>query len=578
MKRYFEKMTPLGKEITEYEIGLMEENFHQIKGVEKEIAQAAEKVKQTGLPVETIHSRGEKTVYERIELLVDDESSFFPLNTLYDPEGNEEGTTGVVTGIGKIAGRCAVIVASNNQILAGAWLPGHAEKIFRAQDISEQLRIPLVWLLECSGIKLTQQEKLYAGRRSGGRIFFRNAELTLKGIPVLAGVFGTNTAGGGYHAISSATIFAHKNANMAVGGAGIVSGMNPKGEFDLEGAEQISEATRKSREAVPGSVSVHYEHTGFFKNVFETEEEVINALRDSIKMMSVYEPDLLRVAEPKGPFFPPYELNYIIPFNQKRVYNIEQVLARLFDNSEHTEYRSDYGPEVYCGLAKLDGFLTGVVANRQGFLPAGYPEYTDSPGIGGKLYRQGLIKMSEFVTLCGRDKIPMVWLQDTTGIDVGDQAEKAELLALGQALIYSIEDSDIPMATVVLRKGSAASHYIMGGPQANRNNVFTLGTPTAEIYVMHSETAAVATFARRLVREKDAGRPLDGIIENMNKLVEQYYGYSRPPYCARVGFVDEIVSFHRLREYLVFFIQAAYQNPRSTCPSHQMLLPRIIKG
>ena len=116
----------------------------------------------------------------------------------------------------------------------------------------------------------------------------------------------------------------------------------------------------------------------------------------------------------------------------------------------------------------------------------------DYPGIGGKLYRQGLIKMNEFVSLCGRDRIPIIWFQDTTGIDVGDIAEKAELLGLGQSLIYSIQNSQLPMILVVLRKGTAAAHYVMGGPTANRNNAFSLGLATSEIYVMHGETASAA--------------------------------------------------------------------------------------
>ena len=210
-----------------------------------------------------------------------------------------------------------------------------------------------------------------------------------------------------------------------------------------------------------------------------------------------------------APRFPAGDLYHLLPFNQKQMYNFEEVLARLVDGSEHMEFRPGYGPEVYTGLVKIDGFLVGIIGNRQGFLGKDYPEYADYPGIGGKLYRQGLIKMNEFVTLCGRDRVPIVWFQDTSGIDVGDIAEKAELLGLGQSLIYSIQQTDIPMMLVVLRKGTAAAHYIMGGPTANRHNAFTLGTATTEIYVMHGETAAVATYSRRLVKEKDAGRPLE---------------------------------------------------------------------
>nr|MCU0604378.1 glutaconyl-CoA decarboxylase subunit alpha [Desulfobacterales bacterium] len=185
---------------------------------------------------------------------------------------------------------------------------------------------------------------------------------------------------------------------------------------------------------------------------------------------------------------------------------------------------------------------------------------------------------NEFVVHCGRDRVPVVWVQDTTGIDVGDIAEKAELLGLGQSLIYSIQQTEVPMMLLVLRKGTAAAHYVMGGPTANRHNVFTLGTATTEIYVMHGETAAAASYSRRLVKEKESGKPLEPVIEEMNKLVKSYYDNSRPIYCARHGLVDEVAAMPALRSYLVAFAGAAYQNPRSICPHHQMMLPRIIKG
>jgi len=579
MRQYFQEMSPIGRALRENEREREKANAAEISKVEAEIADAVEKRKLTGIPAEKIHKRGEKTAWERIDLLVDP-GTFMPLNSLYDPEFNQEGTTGVLTGLGKISGRYASIIASDNKVLAGAWIPGQREHVFRAQDIAEQLHIPLVWVLNCSGVKLTEQEKVYAGRRSGGRTFFRHSELIEKGIPVIVGMYGTNPAGGGYHAISPAIIFAHEKSNMAVGGGGIVSGMSPKGHFDIEGAETLIEATRQFKQVPPGGVRIHYDKTGFMREVFDTEEGVLEAIRKCMAGMPFYDPSAFRVAEPADPIYPAEDLRLIVPFNQKRIYVIEQVLARLFDGSEHMEYRPDYGPEVYCGLAKIDGFLVGVIANRQGFLGKGYPQYAEGqyPGIGGKLYREGLIKMNELVMFCGRDKIPMIWFQDTSGIDVGDIAEEAELLGLGQSLIYSIESSHIPMMCVVLRKGTAAAHYIMGGPQATRNNAFTLGVATTEIYVMHGETAAAAAFARRLVKEKDAGKPIEPVIEKMNALAQQYYDQSRPGYCAKAGLVDEITPMDRLRDYFVAFAGSCYQNPTSMCPHHQMLLPRAIKG
>ncbi|MBF8269369.1 MAG: glutaconyl-CoA decarboxylase subunit alpha, partial [Gammaproteobacteria bacterium] len=291
-----------------------------------------------------------------------------------------------------------------------------------------------------------------------------------------------------------------------------------------------------------------------------------------------YAPDFFQVAKPAEPAFPTTDLYSLLPFNQKEVYSFEEILARLVDGSEHLEFRPDYGPEVYTGLCKMDGQLVACIGNRQGFLGKGYPEYADYPGIGGKLYRQGLIKLNEFVTLCGRDRIPIIWFQDTTGIDVGDVAEKAELLGMGQSLIYSIQQTPVPMLLVMLRKGNAAAHYVMCGPNANRHNAFTLGTAATEIAVMHGETAAVANYGRRVLKDKDDGKPLEPLAAKMNELVKRYHDTSQPDYCARYGFVDEVVKLDSLRNYLKAFAGAAYQLPRSICPRHQMILPRIIRG
>jgi len=577
MRPYFQNMKPIGKPLGEKQKLAAQENYRDIKEVEKQVEEAIQKVKSAGIPEEQIHKRGQLTVWERIEYLIDP-GTWCPLHTLYNPQFNEEGTTGVIDGLAKINGKWAVVAGFDNKVLAGAWIAGQADNQLRVTDIAKRLHIPLVWLVNCSGVKLTEQQEVYANRRGNGTTFFRHAELEKLGVPIIAGIYGTNPAGGGYQAISPTILVAHKDANMAVGGGGIVSGMSPKGYFDLEGAEQIIEATRHYKEVPPGSVRIHYNETGFFREVYDTEKEVLDALKKYMAMVPAYDLDFFRVDVPKEPKYSGDDLNYIVPFNQKRSYSFDEVLARIFDNSEHLEFRPDYGPEVYTGLAKINGLLVGFIGNRQGFLGAGYPDYAPYQGIGGKLYRQGLIKMNEFVTLCGRDRVPIVWFQDTTGIDVGDYAEKAELLGLGQSLIYSIEQTDVPMICIVLRKGTAAAHYIMGGPTANNHNAFTLGTPTTEIYVMHGETAAVATYARRLVKEKDSGRPLEPVIEAMNQLVQLYYDYSRPIYCAQRGFVDEIVFFPNLRKYIAAFAEAAYQNPTSICPHNHMMIPRIIVG
>ncbi len=577
MRPYFEKMDDFGKPLRATQVKRMEGNIDLIDETMGRIDGEAERIRNLGLSDERIHDRGQMTVWERIEYLVDP-GTFCPLHTIFDPGHEESGSTGVVDGLARIGGKWCVLIGFNNKWIAGAWIAGQAENNLRVTDIAKIMNLPLVWLVNCSGVKLPEQEKIYANRRGSGTCFFRHAELEQLGIPVLAGIYGTNPAGGGYQGISPTILLAHKDCNIAVGGGGIVGGMSPKGHFDEEGAEQLIDATRHFKAVPPGSVKIHYDETGFFKAVFEEEVHVLDALKEYMSEMPAYNPRFFRVSQPAEPKYSPSEIASIVPLNQKSGYDFDNVLARLVDNSEHLEFRPDFGPEVYTGLVKIDGYLVAVIGNRQGLFPD-YPEYTDEyMGVGSKLYRQGLIKMNEFVTQCGRDRVPIIWFQDTSGIDVGDIAEKAELLGLGQSLIYTVEQTKVPQMLIVLRKGTAAAHYVMGGPTANNTTAFTLGTPATEIYVMHGETAAAASYSRRLVKEKDAGRPLGPVIDKMNEMAQHYYDTSRPVYCAKEGFVDEVVRFEDIRRYMVAFANAVYQNPRSICPHHHMMLPRLIRS
>ena len=563
------------------------ENVEELKGIEADLHEQVAKMLSAGVPDDKIHAKGQYTAMERVLSLVD-EGSFCPLNTLYNPADNKDEKIGIVgtsliKGLGRINGKWAVIIASDNKKMAGAWVAGQADNLLRGSDTAKMLGIPLVYILNCSGVKLDEQEKVYPNRRGGGTPFYRNSELNQMGVPVIVGIYGTNPAGGGYHSISPTILLAHKDGNMAVGGAGIVGGMDSKPYVDDEGAQGMIDATRKMKNDPPGSVSIHYNETGFFREVYAEELGVLDAIKKYMDYLPSYNLEFFRVDTPKAPALQGEDLYNIVPRNTRKSYDMYNVLKALVDGGEFMEYKANYGPEMITGLAKIDGLLVGVVANRQGVLALqgfpNYPEYRGAGaiGMGGKLYRQGLIKMNEFVTLCNRDRIPMLWIQDTTGIDVDNEAEKAELLGLGQSLIYSIQSTSLPMLEITLRKGTAAAHYVLGGPQGNDNNVFSLGTAATEINVMYGKTAAGAMYSRRLVKEQDEGKDLQGTIDKMNKLIQHYIDTSVPAYCAKSGMVDEVVDMPKLRNYIVAFANAAYQNPKSICPFHQMLLPRVIR-
>lgn len=571
MPRYFQNMPVVGKPVR-----ANAENVAELKQVEEEIHTKVVAALAEGKADEDLNAKGQMTAMQRVSLLVD-AGTWCPLNSLYNPENNKNGSTSIVKGLGRINGKWCCIIASDNKKHAGTWVPGQADNLLRGSDTAKRLRIPLVYLLNCAGVELDKQEKVYPNRRGGGTPFYRNSELNQMGVPVIVGIYGTNPAGGGYHSISPTVLIAHEKSNMAVGGAGIVGGMNPKGYVDMEGAQALIEGTKGLRADPPGSVAVHFGVTGFFREVYTAEEGVIAAIKKYLDMLPSYDLEFFRVDAPQSPASSEDELYDLVPMNKKRPYDMYSVIARLFDGSQFMEYKKGYGPEMITGLAKVDGLLVGVVANQQGVFP-NYPEYkTGAMGAGGKLYRQGLIKMNEFVTLCARDRIPMVWVQDTTGIDVGDDAEKAELLGLGQSLIYSIQASKLPMMEITLRKGTAAAHYVLGGPQGNDNNAFSLGTAATEINVMNGETAAAAMYTSRLAKDQKAGKDLQPTIDKMNALINDYNEKSKPLYCAQAGLVDEIVDMPMLRNYLVAFTDSVYQNPESICPFHQMLLPRTIR-
>jgi len=572
MPRYFQHLPQVGKVLKKPDAA----NEEQIKKIEDEIHQLIKAAQEAGKADADVNKRGELTALQRIEKLVEP-GTWRPLNSLFNPQNNKNGSVAIVKGLGKINGKWCVICASDNKKLAGAWVPGQAECLLRASDTAKTLRIPLVYVLNCSGVKFDEQEKVYPNRRGGGTPFYRNSELNQLGIPVIVGIYGTNPAGGGYHSISPTVIVAHEKANMAVGGAGIMGGMNPKGFVDLQYANEIADMVdRTGKTEPPGAVDIHYTETGFIREVYASEEGVLEGIKKYIGMLPKYDLEFFRVDDPKEPALPADDLYSMVPMNDKRAYDIYNVIGRLFDNSELKEYKKGYGPEMVTGIAKVNGLLVGVVANVQGLL-INYPEYkTGAVGIGGKLYRQGLVKMNEFVTLCARDRLPIVWIQDTTGIDVGNDAEKAELLGLGQSLIYSIQTSHIPQFEITLRKGTAAAHYVLGGPQG-QSNAFSIGTAATEIDVMNGETAASAMYSRRLAKDRKAGKDLQPTIDKMNDLINSFVTNSRPKICAKLGLVDEIVDMNKMRGYIVAFAEAAYQNPASICPFHQMMLPRAIR-
>ena len=256
MPRYFQNMPTVGKPVR-----ANAENVAELRAIEDDIHAHVVEGLNNGKADEAMNAKGQLTAMQRIALLVDP-GTWCPLNSLYNPEHNKTGTTSIVKGLGRVNGKWCCIIASDNKKHAGTWVPGQADNLLRGSDTAKRLRIPLIYLLECAGVELDKQEKVYPNRRGGGTPFYRNSELNQMGIPVIVGIHGTNPAGGGYHSISPTVLIAHDKANMAVGGAGIVGGMNPKGYVDQEAAQALIDATVKAGKVdPPGAVHIHFGET-----------------------------------------------------------------------------------------------------------------------------------------------------------------------------------------------------------------------------------------------------------------------------------------------------------------------------
>ena len=312
MPRYFQNMPTVGKAVR-----ANPENVAELKAIEEDIHAQIVKGLENGKADEAMNARGQLTAMQRVTLLVDP-GTWCPLNSLYNPNKNKTGTTSIIKGLGRVNGKWCVIIASDNKKHAGTWVPGQADNLLRGSDTAKRLRIPLIYLLECAGVELDQQELVYPNRRGGGTPFYRNSELNQLGVPVIVGIHGTNPAGGGYHSISPTILIAHEKANMAVGGAGIVGGMNPKPHVDMETALAQIEATKGLRADPPGSVSIHYGVTGFFREVYQTQEGVIEGIKKYVDMLPSYDLEFFRVDTPQSPLMSDVELYDLVLNNKNR--------------------------------------------------------------------------------------------------------------------------------------------------------------------------------------------------------------------------------------------------------------------
>ena len=498
---------------------------------------------------ERVHAKGKLTARERIELLKDPDSPVREVGTFVN-HGRKFGKlespgAGVVTAFVRVEGRWAMVIANDNTVASGSWWPLTPEKIQRGQEMALRLRLPVVYLVDCSGLFLPEQSRSFPGRTGAGYIFKKNAELAAAGVPQLAGVFGDCIAGGGYMPIISDRVYMTEQAYMVIAGAALIKGAKSQklSSLDIGGPE------------------VHVHQSGCADVRVPDDATAIARLRSEVARLSTPAVDFYRYGADAGaPHHPPHELSGLFPSDHRMTYAAEEVLARLVDRSLFWEVLADRGREMVVGIGRVNGLYMGFVMNRQGVIDD--PEHHDAKKAAGILYKEGIAKVSSFSRACDADGIPLVWLQDISGFDIGVEAERLGLLGYGSSLIYTNSTNSTPMFTVLLRKASGAGYYAMAGHPYEP--VVQLSTPLTRQSVMEGRTLAIAAFNTKLdddfeiaTSDPEERRQIE---EGMRATEERIEGDMDPYKSAAQMDTDEIVRFDELRGWLELFAEASYQN------------------
>ena len=506
--------------------------------------------------VSRIHARGRMTAQERVAALCDDEPWLLGEYLGFDRDDEKRPwRLGVLCALGTVCGRKAMIVANDNTVAAGSWWPGTAEKIVHALEAARRLRIPVIYLVECAGLYLPHQDRTFAGPHGAGDIFNTQAQLNRAGIVQLAAIFGDCIAGGGYMPLLCDKIAMTEQATMCIGSPAMAA---------------IAKAA--SRDPV-GTTGVHVHLSGCAESRVPDDAAAIAKLREWIALTPTPACDFYRLDEPIEPAYSIEDLYHLVPADPARSFDMEQVIARLADGSQVQWIEPETGRGILAALCLCDGLPVVIIANSA---DATVSEM-GTPRAGCILYRDDIQKLRRTVENAHSDGIPVVWLQDVSGFDIGADAEKDGLLRYGAALLRELSRDEIdtpPHLTIVLRKASGAGYYAMKG--APFHPAITVATVVSRIEVMAPQTLAGALYDRKIAGIPE-GDPRRAAVESQKADTVRAQNEAAMPHKAAMrGDVDDVVPLRDLRRGVIAFVQAAWQAVRPAKPARLWATTDII--
>ncbi len=476
-------------------------------------------------------SRGKLLPRDRVERLLDPGSPFLEIGQLAacDMYEGEVPGAGVIVGIGRVSGRQCMIVANDATVKGGTYYPLTVKKHLRAQEIAEANRLPCIYLVDSGGANLPHQAEVFPDREHFGRIFFNQANMSALGIPQIACVMGSCTAGGAYvPAMSDETVIVRNQGTIFLAGPPLVKAATG----EVISAEDL------------GGGDLHGRKSGVVDHVAENDEHALTIVRDIVSTLGMPHDPRVNMAEPRAPKFDPEELYGVIPQDVRAPYDVHEVIARLVDGSEFHEFKALYGTSLVCGFAHIWGIPVAILANN------------------GVLFSESAVKGAHFIELACQRRIPLLFLQNISGFMVGGKYEAEGIAKHGAKLVTAVATATVPKITVLIGGSFGAGNYGMCGRAYSPRFLFTW--PNSRISVMGGEQAAsvLATVHR------DAEKWTPEEAEAFKAPVRQRYEDEGNPWHATARLWDDgIIDPAQTRDVLGLAFAATLEAPIADRPA-----------
>ena len=487
------------------------------------------------------HSQGKLTARERISRLCDEQSRFLEIGLLvaHDEYDGQAPGAGVVTGIATVSGRLVVVVANDATVKAGSWWPETIKKMLRAQEIAMRCRIPILYLVDSSGVNLPYQGGVFPGQYGASRLFYYNSIMRrYLRIPQIAAVMGPCIAGGAYlPALSDLIVMVKGTSFMGLGGPNLVKGATGQ---TIDG------------ETLGGAVT-HTQVSGVAHYAVEDDEACLVKLRDLVSRLPEQ-----RVTPwtPRPQTGDATSLYNLLPGDHRMSYDMHELLAAIADDGALDEFQGELAKEMICADARIMGMPVGVIANRRGLVKGRAGE---KPRFGGILYAESADKVAYFIDRCDRERIPLLFVQDVSGFMVGPEAEHEGIIRAGARFVEAMATTRVPKVVLTVNHASGAGYYAMAGQGFDPDFIFSW--PTGRMAVMEGESAVQAVHGTAMDAAKSKKQPLAAAVAaSADEMRADYEHQLDARYAGARGFIDAIVYPEDTRETLALALRASQQN------------------